>query len=277
MIFTLIALLFATKTDATVGYAAMNLDTGKVIRERGDERFPMASVFKLPIAIALLQRVDKGEVFLTKEVTITPDQFSLGRSPLRDSANGKPVTVTIGRLLELMLGDSDNTAGDYLLGLVGGGAAVTKRMRELGIDGIRVDRPERETIEDLRKPAGPARYAKDPRDTATPDGMLTLLVKLQRGQAGLSAESREIALRIMTETDTGANRIRAGIPKDAILAHKTGTMPGTLNDAGIIDGKIAIAIFTKGAVKSTEEDREKVVAEIARKVLKELEGGRPAR
>jgi len=270
MIFTLIALLFATKTDATVGYAAMNLDTGKVIRQRADERFPMASVFKLPIAIALLQRVDKGEVFLTKEVTITPDQFSPGYSPLRDSANGKPVTVTIGRLLELMLGESDNTAGDYLLGVAGGPAAVTKCMRELGANGIRVDRPERETIADLRKPGGAARYAKDPRDTSTPNAMLTLLVKLQRAQVGLSAESREIALRIMTESTSKPNRIRAGIPKDAMLAHKTGTMPGTLNDVGIIDSKIAIAIFTKGAVKSSEEDREKLVAEIARKVLKKL-------
>ncbi|HWW63107.1 MAG TPA: class A beta-lactamase [Thermoanaerobaculia bacterium] len=270
MIFTLIALLIATKTDATVGYAAMNLDTGKVIRQRGDVSFPMASVFKLPIALTLLQRVDKGEVFLTKEVTITPDQFSFGHSPLRDSANGKPVTVTIGRLLELMLGDSDNTAGDYLLGVAGGPAAVTKRMRELGAGGIRVDRPERETIADLRKPGGAARYAKDVRDTSTPNAMLTLLAKLQRAQVGLSAESREIALRIMTETESGPNRIRAGIPKDAMLAHKTGTMDGTLNDVGIIDGRIAIAIFTKGAVKSSTADREKLVAEIAGKLLKEL-------
>lgn len=270
MIFTLIAFLFATKTDATVGYAAMNLDTGKVIRRRGDERFPMASVFKIPIAIALLQRVDKGEVFLTKEVTITPEQFAPGHSPLRDSANGKPVTLTIGRLLESMLGESDNTSGDYLLGLAGGPAAVTRRMRELGIDGIRVDRPEAETIRDVLSPGGPARYAKDPRDTSTPNAMLKLLVKLQRGQVGLSAESREIALRIMSETQTGLHRIRAGIPAAAMLAHKTGTMNGTLNDAGIIDGRIAIAIFTKGSTKSSEEDREALVADIARQVLKKL-------
>ena len=60
----------------------------------------------------------------------------------------------------------------------------------------------------------------------------------------------------------------AGLPEDVTIAHKTGTMPGTLNDVGIItspDGRhhIAIAVFTKGAARDQETRQEAVVAEIA--------------
>lgn len=263
------------KTPAIVGVAAMNVETGKTVHLRGTERFPMGSVFKFPVALAVLQQVDQGKISLSDEATITPDQFSPGWSPLRDGANGKPVTETIGRLLERTLSESDNTAADYLMMRLGGPGVVTRHLRDLGITGIRVDRSEKQMTADLHKPGGVARYATDPRDTATPDAMLALLLKLHKGDIGLSAESREIALRMMADTPTGKRRIKSAIPADAILAHKTGTMPGTVNDAGIItspDGKshIVLVVFTKSGTKATEESREDVIAGIARAVYASL-------
>ena len=98
--------------------------------------------------------------------------------------------------------------------------------------------------------------------------MADFLVKLYRHKVGLSAESEEIVMRILRETTTGADRIRAQLPKDAVVAHKTGTMPGTLNDVEIItspDGRhhIAIAVFTKWS-NEEEGERAKVVAALAR-------------
>src|ERR1041385_2124866 len=101
--------LAAVLNKGVAGYAALNLDTGRRIEVRGDERFPMGSVFKLPTAIALLRRVDRGQFHLDQSVTVTPDEFVGGWSPIRDKANGKPVTMTLGELLRAMLGDSDNT------------------------------------------------------------------------------------------------------------------------------------------------------------------------
>ena len=105
----------------------------------------------------------------------------------------------------------------------------------------------------------------------TPNGMADLLTKLYRHKAGLSAESEEILLRAMRETETGPHRLQGKLPPDITIAHKTGTMPGTLNDAGIItspDGKhhIAIAAFTKGAKRNQEAQQEAVIAEIAKAV-----------
>jgi beta-lactamase class A len=121
---------------------------------------------------------------------------------------------------------------------------------------------------------GLKRFWRDGRDTATPIGLADMYVKLYRHEVGLKPESEELLMKAMRETATGPDRIRAGIPADAALAHKTGTMPGTLNDAGIIttaDGKhhIAIAVFTKWS-QGAEADRAKVVAAMTRAVYEDL-------
>ena len=54
----ILALLFALHlppVDATVGVAALDLRSGRAVRVHARERFPMGSVYKLPIVIALLR------------------------------------------------------------------------------------------------------------------------------------------------------------------------------------------------------------------------------
>jgi beta-lactamase class A len=55
----------AAKAPATFGVAALDLETGRRVALRGDERFPMGSVFKFPVALAFLHRVDAGESCLS--------------------------------------------------------------------------------------------------------------------------------------------------------------------------------------------------------------------
>ena len=265
----------AEHAPATVGVAAVNLETGKAVRIRAGERFPMGSVFKFPVALTFLRLVDQKKFNLDAKVTIPVSSFGPGFSPIRDHANGKPVTMSYREIVAAMLRDSDNTAVDFLLPKIGGPAAVTKRMRELGVDGIRVDRSEREMANDLAKEGGAARYAVDPRDTATPDAMVALLRKFQRREDGLSATSHALAMKLMLDSTTGAKRIKWSLPTGALLAHKTGTMPGTANDVGIItspDGRhhILIAIFTKAGTVDDLEPRERAIAEMAEAVYRTL-------
>jgi beta-lactamase class A len=75
----------------------------------------------------------------------------------------------------------------------------------------------------------------------------------------------------MIDTTTGANRIKALLPKGTVVAHKTGTMPGTANDIGIVtsaDGKrhLLIAVFTKSATTEKLDDCERAIAEIAKAI-----------
>ena len=261
------------KSDAVIGVAAVHLQSGKKVSVRNTERFPMGSVYKLPIALAVLRRIDTGTLSLDQMVTIEPRDFGPGWSPLRDHANRQPITLSVGELVEHMVSVSDNTASDALLRLIGGPVAVSTRMAELGIGGIHVNRSEKEMASDLGKPGGVERYAIDERDTATPDDMLNLLVGFWRRNDGLSRELHEFLLDCMINTTTGPNRIKAALPNGATLAHKTGTMPGTNNDAGIVmlsnDEQIALVIFTKAA-KAETALVEKDIAAVAAKVLREL-------
>lgn len=257
----------AAGAPATVGVAAVDLKSGKSVVLRGDDRFPMGSIFKVPVALEFLRRVDAGEIRLADRITIPVAEFAPGFSPIRDNAHGQPVTMTNAELLAAMLRDSDNTAADYLLPRLGA-ARVTGRLRELGIKGIRVDRTERQMAHDIFEPGGIARFADDPRDTATPNGAIQLLRLIERGGEGLSPASHALVIKLMSDTTTGPNRLKAGLPPDTVLAHKTGTMRGTTNDIGIVvKDRILIAVFTKKAKDSEDSaPAEKVIAEIAKTV-----------
>ena len=72
----------AESVDATVGVAAVDLDSGRSVVIRGNEPFPMASVFKFPLAVEVLRCVDSGSLRLDQKFTILPAEFSLGHSPI---------------------------------------------------------------------------------------------------------------------------------------------------------------------------------------------------
>ena len=262
------------KSDAVIGVAAINVTSGRRFSVRGRERFPMGSVYKLPIALTVLHLADQGRISLRQERTIEPKDFAPGWSPLRDQANGQPVTLTVAELLRHMVSISDNTASDALLRLAGGPRVVSTRMAELGVGGIRVDRSETQIAADLAKPEGKENYAIDIRDTATPEDMAALLFAFWRGRDGLSDASHALLLKWMTDSPTGTNRIRAGVPAGSVVIHKTGTMPGTTNDAAIVtaaDGTnaVVIVIFSKAA-NAKDEDCERDLAAIAERVYEEL-------
>ena len=262
------------QSDATIGFTAVNLQSGQRVSVRGAERFPMGSVYKFPIALAVLRRVDAGEISLEQKVTIAPEELAPGWSPLRDEARGKTFTTTVGDLLERMVSISDNSASDALLRLAGGPSAVTKRMTELNVTNVRIDRSELQIHRELDTPDGVERYALDVRDTSTPDAMADLLAKFYRKQEGLKPASHDLLLALLTKSPTGKAKLRAGAPAGWTVAHKSGMMPGTSNDVGLLvspDGKtrIAIAIFAKAA-KSDYDVVDADIAAITRAVVEEL-------
>lgn len=261
-------------SDAVIGVSAVNLETGERLSVRNDERFPMGSVYKFPIALTVLQRADAGTLSLDRELTIEPKDFVRGWSPLRDRAKDKPIVLPVRELLMHMVSNSDNTASDALLKLVGGPTAVTKRLAELAAANIRVDRSETQMAADLHERGGVETYAIDARDTSTPEAMADLFAAFWKGRDGLSRQSHELLVTLLTRTTTGPHRMKAGLPAGATLAHKTGTMPGTTNDAGVIttaDGQhIAIAIFAKASKRDKTEEAEKDIAAITRAVCAQL-------
>lgn len=278
----------------TVGATAIHLETGRRVSVNGGDRFPMASTFKVPIAVQLLHKVDRRELNLDDLVSLKASDLHPGSGTLTDLFNKPGVALSVRNLLELMLLISDNSATDVALRLAGGPEAVTARIRALGIEGIDVSRSTAQLIADWvgvtklppevewsprlfqtllgsvpadDRRAAAARFEADPRDTSTPDAMAALLQRIHKKDL-LKPESGELLLDIMWRCRTGESRLKGMLPAGTAVAHKTGTIGGTTNDVGIITlpddaGHVALAVFVKSSDKEVPA-RERAIAEIAR-------------
>jgi beta-lactamase class A len=283
-------------SGGTVGLGAVHLETGRSVGYNADVRFPMASTYKVPIAVQLLSRVEKGEVRLTDMITIEKSDLHPGSGTIAQLLTKPGVVLSLHNLLELMLIVSDNSAADLCLESAGGSAAVTRRMRELGIDAIDVSRPTFVSIlnslgitifkegdaydevqafgalsrvtEPMRQQAWLA-FLDNPRDTATPAAMAGLLQKVWAKEA-LSDDNTQLLLDIMKRCQTGKDRIRGLLPPGTLVFNKTGTINKVSNDVGIVElpddaGHIVLAIFIKDT-KLESSDADNIIANLARSV-----------
>lgn len=276
-----------------VGVAAWQLDgKGERIMVNAGERFPMASTFKIAVAGAILANVDAGKLKLDQLVPVEPNDI-VPSDGIASLAIHPGISLSVHNLLELMLTLSDNTATDVLTRLAGGPQAVTAWVRKQGVEDQRIDRDTAGLLREFfNLPPGPfnevlqeavkkdpqleergnhpnAAFDKDVRDTSTPTAMAQLLTRIFNQQA-LSVSNTKVLIDIMQRCHTGAGRLLGRMPAGTVIAHKTGTIGGTVNDVGVMtlpDGKsqIVIAVFIKESDKPMEA-RERVIAEIARSV-----------
>lgn len=183
-------------------------------------------------------------------------------SPLRDD-HPEGAEVTIRELLRLAVSESNGSASDVLLRLIGGPPAVMTYLHDLGIDDVQVLDTEKRIGED-----DSLQY----RNWATPSGAIKILRALHKS-AELSRSSRALLLQFMTETTTFPTRIKGLLPTDAAVAHKTGSsgtsngITAATNDIGIMtlpDGReMAIAVFVADS-KANDTTRDNVIARIAK-------------
>jgi len=274
-----------------IGVAAQEIGSGERITVNGDETFVMASTYKVAIAVALLDRVDKGELKLSDLIDISQEMMVAGDNAIAQNFVHPGIKLSVANLIEPMITESDNTATDICLKLAGGPEAVTKMMRSIGIKDLRVDRYVTEILRDFyglpdkayasvlaeaiaKDPTLAAKQSdrnlkfeqEDPRDQTSPNAMLELLLAIDSGKA-LSKKSREFLLGVMSRTRTGGGRLKGLLPKGTPVAHKTGTIGGVANDVGFItlpDGRrFAIVVFTKSST-TPEAYRDRAIAEVSR-------------
>ena len=288
----------ALRDRAKPGILGFGVSLGKVAWVSDDKaRFPMQSVFKVFLAAAALAAVDAGQLTLSEPVTLARQDLVPWYSPIVEAWKGESMTLPIVDLIALAVQKSDNLAADTLMKRIGGPPAVMAWLHAKGIDGISIDRYERELQPDTHgmgpfqpawadpkawmaardaipaavREAATARYLADPRDTATLSGSLDFLTRLAGGEL-LSASSTRLLLRLMTDS-VGLDRLKNGLPDGASLAHKTGTSATDLgltpatNDIGIITlpsgQRFAVAAFLSGST-ATENARNGLIADAAR-------------
>ncbi len=286
----------AETSGGIMGVSVIHLETGTTFSLRGDESFPMASTYKVPIAVTLLRQVDAGEKQLSDRVEVTVDDMvpSMG---ITTHFTNPGVVLSLHNLLEPMLIVSDNTATDVLMEQVGGAQHINQTLKSLNINGIQLNRNTAELIRDYfgldSPPPGKKRsllkqfqslsaeqqlaldehrsatFADDPQDIATPNAMAGLLGQIWQGNL-LSDDSTALIKDIMLRCDTGKKRLKGLLPAGTAVAHKTGTIGGTSNDVGVISlphdkGHVVVAVYIKKS-SSSYEQRDRSIAEVARAV-----------
>ena len=278
-----------------LGVAAVHLETGQSFFYKADEQYPLASTYKVPIAVQALTLVQQGKLDLDKLVVWDTTDLHLGSEAFL--LFRKPgFALSVRNMLETMLILSENNSTDMMLKLAGGGEAVTQRLRAAGINDVRVDRPTAEIIANpygitdiwtdgkfsrakweaqysklsqARQDSSAYYYAADPRDHGSPRGMMNLMLKIWKNEV-LNKENSAYLLDIMYRCETGKARIKGILPPDTRVAHKTGTYAGTTNDVGIIDlpdgTHVAIAAYVKKSAKIQGPDLEAAIAQASRAV-----------
>ena len=285
--------------DGDVGIAVKDLQQGWAATWQADKLFPQQSSMKIWLAVAVLDAVDRGELRLDEPVLIRPGDLSVFNQPMVRPLvldDGQHV-ATIEKLLHWTLQKSDNAATDILMRRLGGGPAVQAVLNRKGVTDVRVGteervlqprisglewRPEyvdgdffnraRDQVGDAGRAAALEAYLRDPADGATPLGTVHALQLLKQGRL-LSPQSTERLLTIMSEGRGGAARLKAGVPVEWRVAHKTGTGPdwkrvnAGFNDVGLLiapDGRTYAAAVYIGRTERGVSERQRLMAEVAR-------------
>lgn len=251
--------------DGAVGVAVMHSDKMDTLTVNGHSRFPMQSVYKFPLGLAVLHKVDKGEFSLQQKIHIGKDELHPNTwSPLAKKYPQGNVDVALEEILQYTVSESDNNGCDILFRMIGGPAKVQEYIRQLGINDMSILNTEEEMSKgwDIQFD-----------NWSTPVAMMRLLEMFHKKNI-LTSSSGEIMQKWLVGTPTGPRRIKGLLPAEIIVAHKTGTGgqndPGVipaLNDVGVVtlpDGThFIIAVFISNSVE-TPGKLEQTIAEISR-------------
>lgn len=269
----------AEEAKGRVGAAAVIMETGEAAFLNADEHYPMQSVYKLPIAMAVIEKVKFGQLDLSEKVGVSKEDFVRRdqHSPLRDHApdGGE---FKIGELVGLSLVDSDGTASDVLLRSAGGPSEVQSYLTRIGIDDMKVANTEKDLTwktqyDNWATPVAAISVLRQLCYDASPNGSPDCSAVVPIDELSTYRDHMRLVLYIMAASVPGAKRLKGLLPAGTIVAHKTGTggtrdgIAAATNDIGIIylpNGKhLAIAVFVSDS-SAGEPIREAVIAKVAK-------------
>ena len=254
-----------TTKKADIGVTIYGFENKDTLSINGNKHFPMQSVFKFHIALAVLNEVDKGRLSLDQEVYIKHSDLLLKIwSPLREDFPNGDIKLRLSEILSYTVSKSDNNGCDILLRLIGGVKTVQNYIDSLGLKDFSIQASEEEMAKEWN-----VQFS----NWTTPISSLQLLKKFYDRKI-LSKTSCDYLWKILVETSTGVHRIKGQLPPNTQVAHKTGTsdtnkegLTAAVNDIGIVtlpNGKhFAICVFVSNTLENIETN-EKIIADITK-------------
>jgi len=252
-------------SGAQVGLALRHLETDEELPLDADAYYVLASTFKVPVLVEAFFQISAGGLSLAERLPLRTEDKNLPSGVLTFFEDG--LQPSVRDLLTLMIIISDNTATDILMKRLGI-PAITARMAALGLNHLHVPltvrgifnsmMPNADPTQDLYKleqeeqQAGPRHdslaYQLGPaNNVGTAREMTELLGLIFAGRTPDRAGS-DGALGILLQQQLN-DRLPRYLPAGVRVAHKTGTLSGVRNDAGIIyardDSHVALTVFTR--------------------------------
>ena len=257
--------ILATK-HAVVGVAVTDHNGKEIVSVNGRRHFPLQSVFKFHIALAMLSQVDKGTLSLDQKVTIAKGEMLPHLySPIRDKYPDG-VTLKLSEILEYTVSQSDNVGCDVLLRLIGGPKAVEDYLAKHGFKGVSI-----KINEETQQATWDAQF----QNWTTPRAAnVALIAAFSNTKHLLSKTSYDFLWRVMRETQTGAGRLRGQLPENTVVAHKTGSsgtnkqgLTAAANDIGVVflpnGQRFFISVFVTDSTE-TPDTNDKIIAAMAK-------------
>lgn len=253
--------------NAVVGVSIVGNKEGDTLSINGERRFPMQSVFKFHIGIAMLSEIDKGNFALDQKIEIQKkDLLPSFYSPIRDKYPEGGV-LAIAEILEYTVSQSDNVGCDALLRLLGGPQAVenyfvNNKFKDIS---IKINEEVMQNNWDLQF-----------QNWTTPNAANRVLESFyDNKKKWLSQKSHDFLWKLMRETTTGKNRLKGQLPETTVVAHKTGWsgtnkltgITAAVNDIGIVFLPNGQHFFISVFVTDSKEDiktNEQIMADIAK-------------
>ncbi len=221
----------ASRVPASTGLEVFDLSTGAHTGFNAGASMPAASTIKVPVMVEVFRQLAAGRFDLQRRVTLLASDKDWGSGDLCDAPAGS--TYSVSQLLVKMIDISDNTATNMLIRLVGR-HSINRTMLELGLehthlsDDVRTD--EWSIRQELR---------------TSPSDLVRLLAMMARRELVDEWSSNEmISILARDEINT---LLPEPLPDDVMIAHKTGSLNDTMNDAGIVfatDAPYVIAVMT---------------------------------
>jgi len=253
--------------SAEVGVSIVGNNGKDNIIINGDQHFPMQSVFKFHIALAMLAEIDRGKFSLNQKIKIEQkDLLPNLYSPIREKYP-KGANLKISKILEYTVSGSDNVGCEVLLRLLGGPQVVEEFFIKNNFKdvSIKINEEVMQNNWDLQF-----------QNWTTPKAANEVLSSFYYNDKKLlSKKSCDFIWKVMRETQTGQDRLKGQLPKGTIVAHKTGSsgtnkttgVTAAVNDIGIVflpnEQHFFISVFVTNS-KEDAEKNEKIIADIAK-------------
>lgn len=254
-----------SKYKATVGISVIELETNDTMTINNHIKFPMQSVYKFPLALTILNKVENGEIKLNQQVLLNKYLHSkFNRGKLKAIIDKNEFYISVDSLIMFMTVYSDNLSCDGLFNFIGGTSKANNFIYKSGFPNIQLIYTELEKAEN-----SPNMFY----NSAIPSEMSLLLKSFFECKI-VNKESRDYLLNYMINDSTSSERLRGLLPNIKI-AHKTGTGFSTdtnieaCNDVGILylpNGKhLALSVFVMNS-KESYEKTEHLIATIAKMI-----------